>query len=81
MMTDGPHGLRKQAANADHLGLFNSVPATCFPTAAGLASSWDVDLIREVGVALGEECQSEDVAILLGPGANIKRSPLCGRKI
>ena len=79
MMTDGPHGLRKQRADADHLGLFDSVPATCFPTAAALASSWDRDLIREVGEALGEECQAEDVAILLGPGANIKRSPLCGR--
>ncbi|REJ12619.1 MAG: glycosyl hydrolase, partial [Paenibacillaceae bacterium] len=79
MMTDGPHGLRKQRADADNLGLFDSVPATCFPTAAALASSWDRGLIREVGEALGEECQAEDVAILLGPGANIKRSPLCGR--
>ncbi|MCY9665351.1 glycoside hydrolase family 3 C-terminal domain-containing protein [Paenibacillus alginolyticus] len=79
MMTDGPHGLRKQRASADNLGLFDSVPATCFPSAAGLASSWDRELIGKVGVALGEECQTEDVAILLGPGANIKRSPLCGR--
>jgi len=79
MVTDGPHGLRKQDMSADHLGLFDSVPATCFPSAAGLASSWNRDLIREVGVALGEECQAEDVAVLLGPGANIKRSPLCGR--
>lgn len=79
MMTDGPHGLRKQKASADHLGLFDSVPATCFPSAAGLASSWDRELIRKIGVALGEECQAEDVAVLLGPGANIKRSPLCGR--
>ncbi|QJD82840.1 glycoside hydrolase family 3 C-terminal domain-containing protein [Cohnella herbarum] len=79
MLTDGPHGLRKQRASADHLGLFDSVPATCFPSAAGLASSWDRDLIRKVGEALGEECQAEDVAVLLGPGANIKRSPLCGR--
>ena len=79
MLTDGPHGLRKQQASADHLGLFDSVPATCFPSAAGLASSWDRELIRKVGVALGEECQAEDVAMLLGPGANIKRSPLCGR--
>ncbi|WP_217597454.1 beta-glucosidase [Cohnella sp. GbtcB17] len=79
MLTDGPHGLRKQKASADHLGLFDSVPATCFPSAAGLASSWDRELIRKVGVALGEECQAEDVAVLLGPGANIKRSPLCGR--
>ncbi|HZG85428.1 beta-glucosidase [Paenibacillus sp.] len=79
MVTDGPHGLRKQRADADHLGLFDSVPATCFPSAAGLAGSWDRDLIRSVGVALGEECQAENVAVLLGPGANIKRSPLCGR--
>ncbi|MDD9271193.1 beta-glucosidase [Paenibacillus sp. GCM10023248] len=79
MMTDGPHGLRKQRASADHLGLFDSVPATCFPSAAGLATSWDRELLRKVGVALGEECQAEEVAVLLGPGANIKRSPLCGR--
>ncbi|WP_212962569.1 beta-glucosidase family protein [Cohnella xylanilytica] len=79
MMTDGPHGLRKQKASADHLGLFDSVPATCFPSAAGLASSWDRELIGKVGAALGEECQAENVAVLLGPGANIKRSPLCGR--
>ncbi|MFB9758669.1 glycoside hydrolase family 3 C-terminal domain-containing protein [Ectobacillus funiculus] len=79
MVTDGPHGLRKQKQGADHLGLFDSVPATCFPSAAGMASSWNRDLIERVGVALGEECQAEDVAVLLGPGANIKRSPLCGR--
>nr|WP_138494541.1 glycoside hydrolase family 3 C-terminal domain-containing protein [Paenibacillus pinistramenti] len=79
MVTDGPHGLRKQAAGADHLGLYDSVPATCFPSAAGLACSWDRNLIQQVGQALGEECQAEDVAVLLGPGANIKRSPLCGR--
>ncbi|RCW47999.1 beta-glucosidase family protein [Paenibacillus prosopidis] len=79
MVTDGPHGLRKQKQGADHLGLFDSVPATCFPSAAGLACSWDRDLIGQVGVALGEECQAEDVAVLLGPGVNIKRSPLCGR--
>ena len=57
----------------------SSVPATCFPTAVTLASSWDTDLIAEVGVAIGRECQAEDVAVLLGPGVNIKRSPLCGR--
>ncbi|MGI2295994.1 beta-glucosidase [Paenibacillus sp. GXUN7292] len=79
MVTDGPHGLRKQRASADHLGLFDSVPATCFPSAAGMASSWDRGLIRKVGEALGAECQAEEVAVLLGPGANIKRSPLCGR--
>jgi len=79
MVTDGPHGLRKQKGESDHVGLFNSVPATCFPSAAGLACSWDRSLVKQVGVALGEECQAEEVAVLLGPGANIKRSPLCGR--
>ncbi|GAE28834.1 beta-glucosidase [Halalkalibacter hemicellulosilyticusJCM 9152] len=79
MVTDGPHGLRKQRLGADHLGLHDSVPATCFPSAAGMASSWNRSLIERVGIALGEECQAEDVAVLLGPGANIKRSPLCGR--
>ncbi|WP_152393681.1 glycoside hydrolase family 3 C-terminal domain-containing protein [Paenibacillus guangzhouensis] len=79
MVTDGPHGLRKQDGNSDHLGLLNSVPATCFPSAAGMACSWDRDLIYQVGVALGEECQAENVGVLLGPGVNLKRSPLCGR--
>ena len=79
MVTDGPHGLRKQAEGADHLGIYNSIPCTCFPSAVGLASTWNKDLIHEVGVALGEECQAEHVGVLLGPGANIKRSPLCGR--
>ncbi|MFP7298950.1 glycoside hydrolase family 3 C-terminal domain-containing protein [Neobacillus niacini] len=79
MVTDGPHGLRKQAQGADHLGIYNSVPSTCFPSAVGLASTWNKELIHQVGEALGEECQAEDVAVLLGPGANIKRSPLCGR--
>ncbi|MBB6695593.1 glycoside hydrolase family 3 C-terminal domain-containing protein [Cohnella xylanilytica] len=79
MVTDGPHGLRKQKEGADHIGIFDSVPATCFPSAAGVASSWDRELIEKMGQALGEECQAEDVAVLLGPGANIKRSPLCGR--
>ncbi|MDQ8736493.1 glycoside hydrolase family 3 C-terminal domain-containing protein [Paenibacillus sp. LHD-38] len=83
MVTDGPHGLRKQSpkpdAEGDHLGILASVPATCFPSASGLASSWDRELVGKVGTALGEECQAEDVAVLLGPGANIKRSPLCGR--
>ncbi|PUA36254.1 glycosyl hydrolase [Paenibacillus elgii] len=79
LLTDGPHGLRKQRGGLDHLGFADSVPATCFPSAAGLACSWDRKLMEQVGVALGEECQAEDVAILLGPAANIKRSPLCGR--
>lgn len=79
MVTDGPHGLRKQAGATDHLGLAGSVPATCFPTAAALGSTWDVDLLVRVGAALGRESAAHDVAVLLGPGANIKRSPLCGR--
>ena len=79
MLTDGPHGLRKQAEGGDHLGLGDSVPATCFPPAVGLGSSWDVDLIERVGEALGTETSIENVAVLLGPGINIKRSPLCGR--
>ncbi|MDR2751310.1 MAG: glycoside hydrolase family 3 C-terminal domain-containing protein [Clostridiales bacterium] len=79
MTTDGPHGLRKQAGATDHLGLSASVPATCFPTASALASSFDRTLLEKVGTILGNECQAEDVGILLGPGLNIKRSPLCGR--
>ncbi|MES2935290.1 MAG: glycoside hydrolase family 3 C-terminal domain-containing protein [Pseudomonadota bacterium] len=79
MLTDGPHGLRKQRANSAELGLFDSVPATCFPSAVGLAASWNTELLQSVGAALGLECQVESVGVLLGPGANIKRSPLCGR--
>ncbi len=79
MVTDGPHGLRKQAGDADHLGLNVSVPATCFPTAVTSASSWDVGILYEMGEAIGEECVQEQVAVVLGPGVNMKRSPLCGR--
>ena len=79
MVTDGPHGLRKQAGSADHLGLSQSVPATCFPPACASACSFDDTLLEEVGRAMGEECRQEGVAVLLGPAANIKRSPLCGR--
>ncbi|WP_217181643.1 glycoside hydrolase family 3 C-terminal domain-containing protein [Streptomyces sp. AC495_CC817] len=79
MMTDGPHGLRKQAGGTDHLGLASSVPATCFPPAVGIGSSWDPALIERVGAAIGVEAAIEDVAVVLGPGINIKRSPLCGR--
>ncbi|MFB7883527.1 glycoside hydrolase family 3 C-terminal domain-containing protein [Microbacterium sp. NPDC056057] len=79
MVTDGPHGLRKQREGGDHLGIGDSVPATCFPPAVGLGSSWDVDLVHRVGEALGTETSIENVAVLLGPGINIKRSPLCGR--
>ncbi len=78
MLSDGPHGLRK-AAERNHSGLSVNLPATCFPTASALASSWDIDLLREVGVALGAESAAADVAVLLGPGMNIKRHPLCGR--
>jgi beta-glucosidase len=78
-VTDGPHGLRKQQGSSDHIGLNDSVPATCFPPAVGLASSWSRQLLREVGTALGEACVAEQVSVLLGPGINIKRSPLCGR--
>jgi len=79
MMADGPHGLRKQAEEIKHLGINTSVPATCFPSGATLACSWDRKLIKKVGIALGEECQAEGVSIILGPSTNIKRSPLCGR--
>ncbi|MDR0885004.1 MAG: glycoside hydrolase family 3 C-terminal domain-containing protein [Clostridiales Family XIII bacterium] len=78
-MSDGPHGLRKQRGEGDHLGLNAAYPAICYPAACLTACSWDTDLIYELGQALGEECLSEDVGILLGPGINIKRNPLCGR--
>ena len=79
MMTDGPHGLRKQSGSHDHLGINLSEPATCFPAGCATAASFDTELLEEVGRAIGEECIKEDVSIVLGPGANIKRSPLCGR--
>ena len=78
VLTDGPHGLRK-AAPGTHSGLSRNLPATCFPTASALASTWDVDLLREIGAALGAEAAAADVDVLLGPGMNIKRHPLCGR--
>lgn len=77
--SDGPHGVRKQAGAGDHLGLNASLPATCFPTAATIANSWDEELGKKLGKALGEEANAQEVNILLGPGLNIKRSPLCGR--
>lgn len=77
--SDGPHGIRKQAGAGDHLGLNESLPATCFPTAATIANSWDEDLGETLGDALGEEAMALGVNVLLGPGLNIKRSPLCGR--
>lgn len=79
MVSDGPHGLRKQAEDADHLGLSDSVAAVCFPAASALACSFDTDLANTIGEALGDECQAESVSTLLGPGVNMKRSPLCGR--
>ncbi len=78
-MSDGPHGLRRQAGAGDHLGLNVSLPATCFPTAATVANSWDEELGEEIGAALAEEAATMDVNVILGPGLNIKRSPLCGR--
>src|SRR5215208_1133758 len=79
MVSDGPHGLRTQLHEADHLGLSTSVPATCFPTASALGSSWNADLFRRVGEALGREAAAIGVSVVLGPGINMKRSPLCGR--
>ncbi len=79
MLSDGPHGLRKQEGDADHLGLNDSIPATCFPAACAMAASFDKALLERVGDTLGNQCQAEDVSVLLGPGVNIKRSPLCGR--
>lgn len=78
-MSDGPHGLRRQAGTGDHLGLNESLPATCFPTAAAIANSWDEQLAEEIGTALAEEAVTMGVNVILGPGLNIKRSPLCGR--
>ena len=77
--SDGPHGLRRQEGAGDHLGLNASLPATCFPTAATVANSWDPELGEEIGAALGEEAVAQKVDVLLGPGLNMKRSPLCGR--
>ena len=81
MWTDGPHGIRKRAEkmDKDQATSLKGVPAICYPTAATTACSWDPDLIYEMGVLLGEECLKEQVSVLLGPGTNIKRSPLCGR--
>ena len=78
-LSDGPHGLRKQAGESEHLGLNPSVPATCFPTASAVANSWDAALGEEIGAALGEEAAAQEVSVVLGPGLNMKRNPLCGR--
>ena len=79
MVSDGPHGLRKQDQEGDHLGINDSIKAVCFPTAVGTAASFDPELLEQMGEVLGEECLAEGVDVLLGPAANIKRSPLCGR--
>jgi len=79
MVSDGPHGLRAQLEEADHVGIGGSAPATCFPTASALGSSWNPDLFRTVGEALGRESRKLGVSVVLGPGINMKRSPLCGR--
>lgn len=79
VLTDGPHGVRKQSGNPDHVGIGASEPATCFPPAVALGQSWDPDLVRRVGEALGTESRALGVGVLLGPGVNIKRDPRCGR--
>ena len=79
MVSDGPHGLRAQLEEADHVGIGGSAPATCFPTASALGSSWNTELFRTVGEALGREAKKLGVSVVLGPGINMKRSPLCGR--
>lgn len=79
MMCDGPHGLRKQNGEGDHLGINKSIETVCYPTASALASSFSTEVLEKLGEVLGDECQAEDVGMLLGPGLNMKRSPLCGR--
>ena len=79
MVSDGPHGLRAQLKESDHVGLAGSEPATCYPTASALGSSWNRELFASVGEALGREASALGVSVVLGPGINIKRSPLCGR--
>lgn len=79
MVSDGPHGLRKQEDEADHLGINDSIKAVCFPAGCATASSFDRDLLEELGEIIGNECQAENISTILGPAMNIKRSPLCGR--
>src|SRR4051812_18803815 len=79
MVSDGPHGLRAQPGDSDHLGLGGSLPATCFPTASAVASAWNPDLLRRIGQALAQEARACNLSVILGPGVNMKRSPLCGR--
>jgi beta-glucosidase len=79
MVSDGPHGLRAQPGEGDHVGLGGSLPATCFPTASAIASAWNPDLLRRIGEALAQEARACNLSVILGPGMNMKRSPLCGR--
>lgn len=79
MVSDGPHGLRAQPDHADHVGLSGSLPATCFPTASAIASAWNPELLRRIGNALAQEAKAVHLSVILGPGINMKRSPLCGR--
>jgi beta-glucosidase len=79
MVSDGPHGLRAQPGEGDHVGIGGSVPATCFPTASAIASAWNPDLLRRIGRALAQEARAINLSVILGPGINMKRSPLCGR--
>ena len=79
MMSDGPHGLRKQDQTGDHLGINDSIKAVCFPTACATAASFDREAVRAIGREIGKACQHEDLGVILGPAVNIKRSPLCGR--
>ena len=79
MVSDGPHGLRAQPGEGDHLGLGASLPATCFPTASAVASAWNTELLRRIGEALAQEARAINLSVILGPGINMKRSPLCGR--
>ncbi|MCJ1674488.1 MULTISPECIES: glycoside hydrolase family 3 C-terminal domain-containing protein [unclassified Rathayibacter] len=79
VLTDGPHGIRRQAGDADHLGINDALPSTCFPPAVAVGSSWDPEIAAQVGAAVGREALALGVAVVLGPGVNIKRSPLCGR--
>ena len=79
MVSDGPHGLRKQEGDSDHMGLNDSIKAVCFPAGCATAASFDRALLRQVGETIGNECQAEDLGVVLGPAVNIKRSPLCGR--
>ena len=79
MVSDGPHGLRKQDQKADHLGVNESIKAVCFPAGCATAASFDKDLEKELGETIGNECQAENLSVVLGPAVNIKRNPLCGR--